>query len=419
MAVLLCVPANSDYRSDKVNIEEIGSFEELAQDHADGWREIVSNSTAATIFQTWEWTNAWWRHFGKRKRLWALRFVDNGKTVGYSALFLPARPALVRTALFVGTGVSDSLDLIAAPGTEDAVAEAFRAYLQENCSRWDWIDLKEVRPGSVAERLVGASKGVRVEPWQEGVSPYTPLPTSWATYRTRLSKNLRESIGRNIRKVERKHNVEYRVATAETLEADLEDLFELHQRHWNQQRAPGVLGSGQIRQFHKDVARALLEAGMLRLHLLCLDGKARAVNYCFQRGAVLYYYQSGYDPEFANLGLGTLLFAHLIRYAIEADHAEEFDLLRGDEAYKYRWGAVTRLTMRLSLTHSGLRSSAPAYALRTAEQSLRAGIRRAGLRPRRLAYQMRTLLSPTGWIRCVSAWKSDPLAGDRRPKLTP
>jgi CelD/BcsL family acetyltransferase involved in cellulose biosynthesis len=378
-----------------LNIKEISSFDELAQADADSWRRIAASSTAATIFQTWEWTNAWWRHFGKGKRLWALRFVDDGETVGYSALFLAARPALVRTARFVGTGVSDSLDLIAAPGTEDAVAEAFRAYLQENRSCWDWIDLKEVRPGSVAERLVGASKGVRVEPWQKGVSPYTPLPSSWATYQTRLSKKLRERIRHYIRTVERKHNVEYRVANAETLEADLEDLFELHQRRWNQQRAPGALQSGQIRQFHRDVARALLEAGKLRLHLLCLEGKARAINYCFQKGAVLYGYQSGYDPEFARLGLGTLLLAHLIRYAIEVDYVEEFDLLQGGEAWKYRWGAVDRLTMRLSLTHSGLRSAAPAYAIR----SLLAGIRRAELRPRRLAHQIRTLLSPTDWIR--------------------
>ena len=120
-----------------MNIAEIGSFAERAHDHADGWRRIVAASTVATIFQTWKRTSAWWRRFGRGRRLWALCFVDNGETVGYPALFLPARPALVRTARFVGTGISDCPDPIAAPGREGAVAEAFCTHLMETRRRWD------------------------------------------------------------------------------------------------------------------------------------------------------------------------------------------------------------------------------------------------------------------------------------------
>jgi hypothetical protein len=71
------------------------------------------------------------------------------------------------------------LDLIAAPGSEDAVAEAFRAYHKENRRQWDWIDLQQVRPGSVAERLIGRSQVIRVEPWQMELTAYLTLAESW------------------------------------------------------------------------------------------------------------------------------------------------------------------------------------------------------------------------------------------------
>lgn len=385
-----------------MNIEEIGSFDELAHDHADRWRQIVADSTVSTIFQTWEWTDAWWRHFNKGKRLWAFRFVEDGETVGYAALFLPARPSLFRTARFVGTGISDYLDLIAAPGKEDGVAEAFGRYLDENRRRWDWIDLQEVRPGSVADRLVGASAAIRAEPLQKGFCSYAPLAASWPAFLSTLSKKSRESIRYYTRMVEKRHNSEFRLADAETLEADLEDLFDLHGRRWNRERAPGVLNTRAVRDFHRDVAPKLLAAGLLRMHVLSVDGKTRAVNYCFQMGSTLYGYQCGFDPETARLGVGKVLMAHLIRHAIEADHAAELDLMRGDEAYKQEWKALDRSNARLCLTNAALRSAAAARAVPSAlavEQGLLTGMRQAGVRPRRLLHQIRTSVSPAAWFR--------------------
>src|SRR5437588_3590263 len=33
------------------------------------WTELVLKSSAATIFSTFQWNAAWWRHFGEGKRL--------------------------------------------------------------------------------------------------------------------------------------------------------------------------------------------------------------------------------------------------------------------------------------------------------------------------------------------------------------
>jgi CelD/BcsL family acetyltransferase involved in cellulose biosynthesis len=57
----------------------------------------------------------------------------------------------------------------------------------------------------------------------------------------------------------------------------------------------------------------------------------------------------------ARLSLGTVLTAHAMRHSIENDGGREFDFLRGNEGYKYRWGALDRYNARLSLTRFGVR----------------------------------------------------------------
>jgi CelD/BcsL family acetyltransferase involved in cellulose biosynthesis len=63
-----------------------------------------------------------------------------------------------------------------------------------------------------------------------------------------------------------------------------------------------------------------------------LTAKARAYDYI-----------TGFDPDLAALGLGTVLIGCAIQTAAE-EGAREFDFLRGREDYKYRWGAQDRPT---------------------------------------------------------------------------
>ncbi|MFY7954449.1 MAG: GNAT family N-acetyltransferase, partial [Armatimonadaceae bacterium] len=71
--------------------------------------------------------------------------------------------------------------------------------------------------------------------------------------------------------------------------------------------------------------------------------------YCFATFSETFYYLGGFDPDFAKFSPGTVLTAHAIRYAIENDRSSRFDFLRGNESYKYKWGAVDRHNVRLAL----------------------------------------------------------------------
>jgi CelD/BcsL family acetyltransferase involved in cellulose biosynthesis len=117
----------------------------------------------------------------------------------------------------------------------------------------------------------------------------------------------------------------------------------------------GAFAGARMQAFHHEVAQKFLARGWLKLHRLRLDGEARAAFYCFQLGARVYYYLSGFDQSVGKFSPGNVMMAYAIQRAI-ADGAREFDLLRGDETYKYAWKAEDRTTQRLVLGHASLRS---------------------------------------------------------------
>ena len=350
-------PRRAAYNTSSLDIHEFGDFSQFAQNHAENWRLLCAASPRATVFQTWEWVSAWWKFNRQNKRFLGIVFSENGQTIGFAALYFDKGSPVFRTARFVGNGGSDYLDLLALPGFEGVVSAAFAGFLWENRRRWDWVDLQQVKPEGVAAGMTQTQNAGRLKAafWQGETCPYLPLPADWETFRKGLKKKLRSNVGYYERALEKQYVVEYRVADAKTLADDLDAFFNLHQRRWNKRWLPGAFASRRARKWHEAAAQNLLQAGMLRLHTLALDGQTEAALYCFQKGAVCSYYLGGFEPTLARLSLGTVLTARAIRHAIEADGAAEFDFLRGNEPYKYKWGALDRYNRRVSITHFGLR----------------------------------------------------------------
>jgi len=69
----------------------------------------------------------------------------------------------------------------------------------------------------------------------------------------------------------------------------------------------------------------------------------------FAFGGTFFLYNSAFDREMQQLGPGMVLVGEDIRLAIE-DGCRAFDLLKGDYAYKYRFGAKAREVRRLLVT---------------------------------------------------------------------
>lgn len=320
------------------------------------WQRLAAECPAATVFQTYEWNAAWWRHFGRvpGRRLRVLTFRSpEGALVGLAPLmtsFWYATP--LRRLSFLGTGTSDYLDALASPGWEEQVSEALYQAL-EHTGGWQIADFQQLREGALLrDRPPGdggklAALDVPGEP-----CPYLALPPTWDMLLQSLGKKTRTNVGYYDRALQKVYQVEAGPVAEADLDGELAHLFELHQRRWNQRWLPGVFGGRRVQAFHRDAARRLLHQGWLRLFFLRLDGVTQASLYCFAYKDRLCYYQGGFEPTLARLSLGTVLTARAMQTAI-AEGRAVFDFLRGDEPYKAKWTGASQINARRIITRVG------------------------------------------------------------------
>ena len=79
--------------------------------------------------------------------------------------------------------------------------------------------------------------------------------------------------------------------------------------------------------------------GPLRLAFLTVGGRRIAAGLTFETPDSLLYYNAGVDPDARELSPGVLMIERYLRRALERG-ITRLDFLRGDEPYKYEWGAV-------------------------------------------------------------------------------
>src|SRR6476620_3334838 len=80
-------------------------------------------------------------------------------------------------------------------------------------------------------------------------------------------------------------------------------------------------------------------SGPVRLSFLTVDGRRIAAGIHVETPEAWMFYHAGIDPDARELSPGVVLAARYVQSALEAG-ARRFDFLRGDEPYKYEWGAV-------------------------------------------------------------------------------
>lgn len=322
------------------------------------WRLLWEDCPAATPFQSPEWLIPWWRHLA-RGRLETLALREQGRLAGLVPLFVTA--PLGRVSL-LGTGGTDYLDALARPGCEERVARAAAERF-----RSAFCDFQQLPPGAVL--LSGCE-----HPTVQEVCPFLPLAGTPAAWQASLPPRLRGNLRYYRRRLERE-GARFEIATRETLPELLDCLFELHRSRWRRRGLPGVLGSKRVQAFHREAAARFLRRGWLRLHALRLSGVVRAVLYCFLCRGRVYYYAGGFHPELERMSPGTVLTGHAMAEAIR-EGAREFDFLRGDEPYKYAWGARDRPNYRRVSAPDPLR---PAWARveEGVERAVKAMVRRS------------------------------------------
>jgi CelD/BcsL family acetyltransferase involved in cellulose biosynthesis len=362
------------------------------------WDALVELTPAATPFSGWAFQRAWWDAYGASAHDETAVVTDTrtGEIVAIAPLMhrhevepadaatgtkmrhgsdapLTPVPPTAKAVFFGASYHADYATILAAPDDLPAVAEVLVAHLARrpapddpHPTPWDVVDLRRLRCGDPAADELAAAFGRREmrDGWtlnveREDVCPVVTFPrgASFDDYLGTLGKKSRHEIRRKVRRAEAVGDIV--LTDSEDPLRDLDAFIELHQRRWGADGLfPPTPGGDAARVFFRRLFEEHGPDASLRLAFLTVGGRRIAAGIHFRTADGYLYYNAGVDPEARDLSPGVVMVAAYVQRAL-AEGCRRLDFLRGDESYKYEWGAVDepiqRILVRRDLDSTGRR----------------------------------------------------------------
>jgi len=318
-------------------------FEQLREP----WDRLVEEA-GGSIFQTWEWAFAAWKHFGRGSRLQILSAYRDGKLVGIAPLAAQAaggRFVKLASLRFLSVA-SDTVDFLVARDLDAAVGEAFTRHLSRS-KDWDVLHLDLVPTDSRATpAFLEAAARLGHKPFarQGPINLVIVLPGSLDEYFAGVGKKTRQEMRREHRRIMEVGTVDV-CPPGDEVGGYLDILLHLHALRFARKGTPSLLADPSLSAFYRDVVRMLHSRGWVRLALLRIGEEPIAAHLSFWHRDRVYWHQCGFDPSSPwarHSPVRALLLDSLTR-AIRAG-MKEIAFGREGEAYKLDFAPQRRVT---------------------------------------------------------------------------
>ena len=322
--------------------EVVTDFSDLEKISSD-WERLWQMDGRAEIFQTFAWTRAWWRSYGRDFTLCTLVVFDGNKIVGI--LPLAKRSDIVQ---FLGTPEADYADLLCEEGREKEVLTAALGALFQSVTAWNECILQHLaKDGRVVRHCRELPRDLRRR--------LKLVPTG--RYQTILLQENREEIFNSLlgkHHTRRRHNKLKkagqvnlrRILTNSEAQEHLNYFFLHHIRRCALLGRESTCARPEFREFLQAVVEELDPSGRLLFEVLELDGRPFAWHFSFLAKGKFLLYQHTFDLDSWDYAPGEVLLSHLLQFA-QDNVTREFDFGSGDEAYKNRFARHTRETFSL------------------------------------------------------------------------
>jgi CelD/BcsL family acetyltransferase involved in cellulose biosynthesis len=359
------------------------------------WDAFAARNPWSTPFSSWAFQRAWWDAYGASAHDQTLVVTATGGAAGGAeagdlVAIVPLMhrheveatdaataskirhgddtgltpvPPTAKAVFFGASYHADYATILAAPDDLPAVATALVEHFAsadpdladpDHPRPWDAIDLRRLRCGDPAADALAAAFGAREigDGWtlnleREDVCPVVTIPDGMAfdDYLSTLDKKSRHEIRRKFRRVEALGEIDF-ARSADPL-AELDDFIDLHQSKWGPDGLfPPTAGGDASRVFIRRWFEESGPDGPVELDFLSVGGRRIAAGILVTDGDRLMFYNAGSDPDARELSPGVILAGRCIQLAIEHG-MRRFDFLRGNEPYKYEWGAADEPIQRL------------------------------------------------------------------------
>jgi CelD/BcsL family acetyltransferase involved in cellulose biosynthesis len=211
----------------------------------------------------------------------------------------------------------------------------------------DWQNIPETSPTLPVLKYEAEKRGWTFTQKQTYHAPSIPLPGDFEMYLSGIDKKQRHEIRRKMRRaMDGGNDVRwYIVSDGAKLEAEVVAFLEMMAQEPDKEKFLTEAMCQQIQLSCRDA----FEHGWLQLAFLEVDGQKAAGYLNFDYLNRIWVYNSGIERRYQELSPGWVLLGHLLQWANENKRAE-FDFMRGNEEYKYRFGGVDQFLVQAKVT---------------------------------------------------------------------
>lgn len=328
---------------------------DFSQIDSNEWNTLLKDSIQDTPFLRYEYQKAWWEHKGggewKDAKLILVTARENDQLIGIAPLFIAEYENEPAILLNGSIEISDYLDVIVKKDDHakfiSGLLDFLASNLTENWSRLDWYNLPDDSPTLLALKEEADKRG-----WTHLEEVYRPTPRialngSFDDYLARIEKKQRHEIRRKMRRAaESELNVKFNLIGQDAdIEKEINTFFDLMIQDPNKAN----FLHPAMREQMTSVLHEAYKNNYLWLGFLEIDGVKTAASLNFDYGNKLWGYNSGVSRSHMDLSPGWVLLSHTIQWCCD-NNRYEFDFMRGDEDYKYRFGGVNRYVMRVKVS---------------------------------------------------------------------
>ncbi len=306
------------------------------------WNALAKRTPSATVFQTFEWLDAWRRAYGEGQRLRVVLVLDGDTLVAAAPLMTHETHAYgrPRTALgFAGGMQTDYCDLLYADAAGcRRLLDAIRSDVE-----WDLLTLTRIPDTSPTVAALGA----RYPGWRGAFAVSDVCPAYvFDDAHTGADVLGKQSVRRHVAGFHKAGAVDVRhLTSAADVMPHLDDFFQQHIDRRADTTVPSNFLDERACAFYRNLTGALAAQGSLAFTVLSLDGKAAAYHFGFIYRRRLIWYKPSFAPHLARLSPGEVLLASLFELCRSRNLAE-LDFTVGDEAFKTRFSNARRHNVR-------------------------------------------------------------------------
>ena len=340
-------------------INDIDRFDELKA----VWDTVYAADPHATIFVSWAWLRGW---LEVTPYDWLVLAVRPDNASPYVAFLALSHSPAARRLQMAGEPWADYTGFVCLPECAQGALASYARFIQQGL-KWSTFRMRDVsdpRLDLFLENFAPEKFDVQSD---KGIAcPSLTLPDTWEQYlQDSLSSSTRQSLRRKIRRIERHNGFHETQVHTNNLDHQIETFLTLFQLRWGAKPE-------HILDRYRTIFRRCFESDNLWLTILWdetvpIAGMAAFVD---QQRRTFNYYISGWSDEFSKLSPGQAMVAYSLRYAIE-NGFQVYDFLRGDEPYKYSFGATERFNTDVLITRKSLGLTARKLIGRTLPSQLR------------------------------------------------